>query len=131
MDAEFVRLRRYAGLLLLLAIIAACYKAEMPAGSATAAPTRAIRFAISQNHEGVTRTITVHVTADPGRQIARVPTDYDNFSLADEKLKRPSSSYDGSFKKTEGVTPNQRHTVVVRAWDTDGFEETGQKTWTD
>ena len=92
-----------------------------------------MKFVISQTHEGLTRTITVQVTADTGKKLQRVRTTYDNFVEDDDTLNPKLSFYETVVKKTQGITPNQKHTVLVEAWHDDQppTSDAGQKTWID
>lgn len=90
-----------------------------------------MKFAISQIHEGITRTITVQVLADSGKKLQRVRTSYDGFPEDDDTLSPRVSSYETVVRKQEGLAPNQKHTVVVEAWHDDGSSDAGQKSWLD
>lgn len=89
-----------------------------------------MKFTIGQSHEGATRTITVQVLADQGKQLQRVITKYDGFVEDDDTLP-PCSSYETVVRKQEGLSPNQKHTVVVEATHTDTSRDSGVKSWLD
>lgn len=86
---------------------------------------------IGHSHGGFTRTISVSVTADQGVQFTRVRTEYDGFVLGDDVLQPPASAYHRSFTKTEGITPNQPHRVVVTAYDTNNKTDSCHTAWND
>ena len=90
-----------------------------------------MKFTIGQTHEGLTRTITVQVVADAGKKLNRVKTTYDGFTEDDDTLNPAVSSYETVIKKSQGITPNQKHTVIVEGWHTDNSTDAGQKTWVD
>jgi hypothetical protein len=90
-----------------------------------------MKFTISQAHEGFTRTISVQVVADAGKKLSRVITRYDNFVEDDDTLNPAASSYETVVKKNEGLTPNQKHTVIVEATHNDNTTDAGVKSWVD
>jgi hypothetical protein len=90
-----------------------------------------MKFTISQAHEGFTRTISVQVVADTGKKLSRVITRYDGFVEDDDTLNPAGSSYETVVKKNEGLTPNQKHTVVVEATHNDNTTDSGTKSWVD
>lgn len=90
-----------------------------------------MNFVISQVHEGFVRTITVQVTADANSKLARVVTKYDGFVIDDDSLNPAGSWYETAVKKNEGLSPGQKHTVVVEAWHTDKSSDAGTKSWVD
>lgn len=90
-----------------------------------------MKFTISQVHEGLTRTISVQVVADAGKKLSRVITRYDGFVEDDDTLNPAGSSYETTVKKNEGLSPNQKHTVVVEATHNDNTTDAGVKSWVD
>jgi hypothetical protein len=90
-----------------------------------------MKFTIFETQTGLTRSISVAVDADTGKQLARVDTIYDDFPLANDDCVPPVSSYSRQFEKTEGISPNQSHTVKVIARHTDGTIDGAEKIWTD
>jgi hypothetical protein len=90
-----------------------------------------MKFAIAQSHEGFTRTIDVKVDADAGKQLADVETTYGGFTLGHDFRNPPESAYQRTFTQQEGLTPNQPHTVKVRARHVDGSSDAASKTWND
>jgi hypothetical protein len=90
-----------------------------------------MKITIGQTHEGFTRTITVQVGADASKKLSRVKTTYDGFVEDDDMLNPAVSSYETVVKKNQGITPNQKHTVVVEAWHADNSSDAGQKSWFD
>ena len=90
-----------------------------------------MKIAITNAHEGLTRTIGVKVDADTGKQLRSVETVYDNFTLGKDFFNPPQSSYSRTFTKTEGITPNQPHTVRVVGVHDDGSTDANSDTWND
>jgi hypothetical protein len=90
-----------------------------------------VKFTISQVHEGFTRTISVQVLADAGKKLTRVVTKYGGFVEDDDLLNPAGSSYETIVKKNEGLTPNQKHTVIVEATHNDNTTDAGVKSWVD
>jgi hypothetical protein len=90
-----------------------------------------MKIAITHAHEGFTRTIGVKVDADAGKQLVRVVTTYQGFTLGDEFFNEPQSTYSRSFTRNEGISPNQPHTTRVSATHVDGTHDAGSDTWND
>jgi hypothetical protein len=90
-----------------------------------------MKFVIAQSHDGFTRTIDINVEAGAGKRLADVETVYDGFSLGHDSPNPAVSTYARTFKRQEGITPNQPHTVQVRARHVDGTTDAGSRTWND
>ncbi len=92
-----------------------------------------MKITITPAYDGFTRTISVSVDADSGKQIQEVETIYDNFTLGHghDLQNPPVSTYSRTFTQEEGITPNEPHTVRVNARHTDGTSDSGVKTWND
>lgn len=115
----------------LLLYVRAILVAASRAGKKERAEGAGVKFTISQQHEELTRTISVQVVADAGKKLLRVVTKYDGFVIDDDTLNPPGSSYETIVKRTEGLTPNQKHTVIVEAAHNDHTSDAGQKSWMD
>ena len=79
----------------------------------------------------VNQMVEVTAKGEGGQQVAAVTTVLDGFSIGDDNLYPPQTSYERSWSQVGSGAPNQTHVVVVTVVDDKGLRSTASKTWQD
>ena len=90
-----------------------------------------MKFTLSHSRAVTGNDISVQVEADDGDALTLVTSELDGFSLAEDDLSPPDSSYDRSFNQAGLASPAMDHVLNVSATASSGKTRAATHRWTD
>ena len=88
-------------------------------------------FSLQVARDILGNSISVLITSDLSREITRVATTLDGFTLGTDLLSPPLTRYERSFRQAGHASPGLSHNLTVTAFDETGISETARRTWVD
>jgi hypothetical protein len=92
---------------------------------------KSLAFKLIVRRDAIGIHIDITVDTEPGRLIARVTTTLDNFGLADDRLRNPSTHFERGFAQAGNAGPGTHHILEVQVHDENGSTESATKIWVD